>query len=217
MISSFSINGLTADQSANVADFITRIELSWTMDAVSQLEFDVLDENILMLSHNYFQVRREVTYNGHVFEISAHEIKQSKGKGLIHTVECRTKAVQLMKRDKNPEAFGESSASDFVRMACARYGLVCLAQSTAVKRTIVKATGPEVDESVWDVIQRLAADAQFVAFESDGTLYFGSQEWLLGKWANVEVNWPSEDSHTLFMLEAPNCRRSDDDPNEMDF
>lgn len=217
MLLPFTMGGLTESQTTNVADYLTKVELSWTMDAVSQLEFEVLDEQRVMLADNYFQIRREVVYDNHTFEISSHSIKQSKGNGVTHTVEARSKATQQMKRDKNPEAFGGISATDFARLIAERFGLKCIAQSTAVKRAVVKATSADADESVWDVLQRLASEAQFAAFESGGTLYFGSQEWILGKWANVEMKWPSDNTDVVTILECPDARRSDDDPNEKDF
>ena len=217
MITDITIDGMAPGQVATVREFITKMELSWTMDAVSQLEFDVLDEDRGMLANNYFQVRRPIWYKDHLFEISAHSISQSKGQGIIHKVEARSRPVQQMKRDKNPEAFGGISATDYARLIGERFGLKVQAQTTPVKRAVAKASSADSDESVWDVLQRLASEAQFAAFEADGTLYFGTQEWLLGKWANIEMKWPSEDRDQINILECPDCRRSDDDPNEMDF
>jgi hypothetical protein len=86
-----------------------------------------------------------------------------------------------MKRDKRPDTI-KGQGTDFVRRAAAKYGLKFYGQETTKKQNITKASGEKQAESLWDVIDRLAGDAKFVCFETDGYLIFASEQFLLHKW-----------------------------------
>jgi hypothetical protein len=68
-------------------------------------------------------------------------------------------------------------------------------------------------------LQRSAQEANFVVFEVNNTLYFGSEEWLLGKSGNVNLKYGfgalREDPVALYQI--PACGRSDDDVNAASF
>lgn len=216
-LSDFVIRDLSTNQMSNVTDFITSLSTSWSLDAVSQLSVTIHDMDMQMFLNNYFMVRREVTYRNDLFEIASVEIAQSEAKGAEVTLECRKAAIQRMKRDKNPEAYGGVTATDYAHIVADRFGLKFVGEPTSTARSVVKSNSSNTDESVWTVLGSLASKAQFNVFESDGTLYFASQEWLLGKWENLAFNFPSSLTGTgseFQILEIPNCRRSDDDPNE---
>lgn len=196
-------------------------EVSWTIDGVSQVTLTVRDENFKFGKANYFQIRRPVIYRNHVFEISAAEIEQGEDQHPIYRLELRTASVQAMKRDKSPQSYGGASATDFARTVATKYGLDFVGQATSVSRNVASATTDDADESVWDVLQRLASEAQFTVFESDGTLYFARETWLLGKWGNVTFEWPNplppRNLTPYHLIEIPNVRSSDDAPDEAEM
>jgi len=211
------IEGLVIEGISDISELVSSMEISLTLDSVSQITFNVWDEKLELLANNYFQIRRVLTYNGIEFEIAAAELSQGLGKGGMHKIEARRRVIQQMKRDKSPQSYGGVSATDYARILAEKFGLKFVGQTTAVKRSIVKATSGNNAESAWDVLRRLAGEAQFSVFESEGTLYFASQEWLIQKWGNYEFRWPAPETGPFMMLEIPTCRRSDDDPNAAEF
>lgn len=214
--SEISLSALTDAQNKTLQNRITQASISWTMDAVSELSFTVDDPNITMFKANWFQVRRDLDFGGSVFEIAAVQVGPGQGQGAKVEIQARLRAVQKMKRDKEPKAIQGVTATDFAALAAERYGLGFVGEATTTRRSIHKATGADSDESVWSVIQRLANESQFSSFEADGVLYFGSQEWLLGKWGNLTMTYPSPSSSPYQILEFPSCRRSDDQPIDAD-
>jgi hypothetical protein len=201
----------------SIRDAITSIDMSWTLDAASEVSFEVWDPEFRLVNGNYFQIRRDVRFNGDLFEISVVDIGQGPTQSPVVRIEARRKAIQRMKRDKNPEAYGGGTATDYARAVAAAYGLAFEGQGTDAKAVQIQASSDGRSDSVWDVLKRNANEAQFVVFESDNTLYFASEEWLLGKWANVAFNWPTLNPLDPFPLyQIPNCRTSDDDPRAAD-
>jgi hypothetical protein len=123
-----------------------------------------------------------------------------------------------MKRDKRPESYGGISATDYARIVAERYKLRFVGEPTSTQRVITKGSSDSADTSVWDVLKSSAGEAQFVFFEADNTLHFASQQWLLGRWGNIDLGPPGLLSNPEFpLLEHPNCRKSDDDPFQAEF
>jgi hypothetical protein len=211
-----SLPALTDAQNKTLQNRIISASLSWTMDAVSELSFSVDDPNMKMFKSNWFQVRRDMEFGGSFFEIAAVEVGPGQGQGAEVKIQARLRAIQRMKRDKEPKAIQGVTATDYAALAAQEFGLGFVGEATKTRRSVQKATGSDSDESIWSVVQRLAGEAQFSAFESDGTLYFASQEWLLGKWANIQIAYPSPASSPYQVLEIPSCRRSDDQPIDAD-
>ena len=198
---------------------VTKLEFSWTLDLVSEMSFEVIDHNMFLYNRNSFVIRRDVVYNQQVFEMSSITIRQDAGSAIKISVKARKKSLQLMKRDKNPESYGGVSATEFAGLVAERYGLRFVGESTSKSPVLGKSSGSSSDESVYDVLKRSASDANFVVFESDNTLYFASEQWLLGRWANVTLNWPNFTADTFFASASPfytfgmpECEKSDDDP-----
>lgn len=172
---------LSVQKEAEVHQNVTKLTVSYTMDEASQITVQILDPGFQMLTNNYFQIRRLIQYRGRLFEIASIEVGTADGATPMVTVEARSGPVQLMKRDKNPESFRNLSATEFAQTVASRYNLKFFGEQTPKKQSIVKSRSSTSDESVWDVMKRAASDAQFVCFESDGTLFFCSQQFLLGK------------------------------------
>jgi len=215
-----SIADLSSGQVGEIHQMTTELTVSFTMDLASEISFSVLDPDFRFMAGNYFQVRRDVLYRGKEFEISAIEVGTSSGGSPLITIDARSKQIQLMKRDKTPEGYRGISATDFAASVASRYNLKLFAEQTPTKQTIVKSRGSDSDESVWDVLKRLANEAQFVCFESDGTLFFCSHSFLMNKILIPDggiFEWPTLNPDAKFLLmDIPNMRRSDDDPLEAD-
>lgn len=192
---------------SDVRDAVTRISLSYTMDMASQLSIEIVDRDYVMGDAGYFQLRREVYLQDvranktSTFEIAAVTYAAGESDNLpVVRLECRTAAIQQMKRDKRQESFRQMSAGEFASIIAERHGLQIFGQSTSKIQSIVKSRSQNSDESVWDILNRLANDNQYVVFESDGVLYFCSQPFLLGKIGDGSVgidlvqapDWPGQ-------------------------
>jgi len=199
---------------------ILSISVSYSISAATAVTFSVIDPGLELTLQNYFQVGQTLVYRSHktydiksgsgvsnggfstdaaaevnnkymayFLEIADVTVEQSEGASPTVRVQCYTKAIQQMKRDKNPGVV-QGTGSDFVRNAAKKYGLGCIAQQTSTSRQITQASGDNVADSLWTVLERLAGESKdenknpFVLFESDGTLYFGTQQWLMYKWGH---------------------------------
>ena len=151
--------------------------------------------------NNYFQIGRDVIYETNtlneisntnnsgtnlikqkqLFEIASVTFAQGPGGSPTWQVKCYSKAIQQMKRDRNPGTV-KGTGSAFVKNAAIKYGLKYFGEETSKKQTVTKATGDKQADSLWDVLDRLAKDAKFVVYEVDGFLVFASEKFLLHKW-----------------------------------
>jgi hypothetical protein len=149
-----------------------------------------------------------------------------------------------MKRDRKPGVI-KGTSSSFAENAARKYGLDFVGQKTTKTANITTASGDKQADSVWDVIKRIAGENKFVCFEADGTLYFGSQKWLLHKWGLEEytvqkwlpkkrINIDEARYHsyltypqtvdgltgvaydTFKLLQLPTMHKSENDPHETD-
>jgi hypothetical protein len=151
--------------------------------------------------NNYFNIGRDVIYEtrtlnelsnefssefnvikqSQLFEIATVTFSPGPGGSPTWQVKCFSKAIQQMKRDRNPGTI-KGTGSNFVKLAAEKYGLKSFVQETSKKPSITKATGDKHADSLWDVLTRMASDAKFVIFEVDGYLVFASERYLMNKW-----------------------------------
>ena len=224
----FKLGDLGTFASRDVTQSITSMSTSLTLSGSSQVSVDVLDPNFGFAKANYFLIRRDIFYRNIWFEIAAVETSRSEAVHPQYSLECRSKAVQLMKRDKKPEAFRGMTGYDFAQAMAKRFAMKFVGEKTTKKQAIVKGKSKNSDDSVWTVLQSLAGEQKFICFESENTLFFCSEKFLLGKWGDpafkygeftfIPLIWP-EPSDTMLpsakgkylLLEQPRLRRSDDD------
>jgi len=198
-----------------LSEQIIDITISYSLSGATALTFSVIDPGLQLTLQNYFQVGQTIIYRSHktlvnpnsnsqlndadpvlsnsymgyFMEIADVTIDQSQGNSPIARVQCYTKAIQQMKRDRNPGAV-KGTGTDFVQNAAKKYNLDCIAQKTSATRQITQADGDNVADSLWNVLEKLAGESKdenknpFIIFESDGTLFFGSQQWLMYKWGH---------------------------------
>lgn len=237
--STISIADLTTNQVGQIAEYITNFSVSYKIDGAAEISFTVLDPDFKMLSANYFQIRRLISYKNMPYEIAAVEVGRGDGYSPSIEIQARSAAVQLMKRDKQPSAIGGVSAYDYARIAAGRFFLRFYGQSNPTVQSQFQVSSGNEDESVWDVLGRAASSLQYVLFESDGTLFFSSQPFLLGKLGidtdpsnifttsgsitafgintlnYIPITWPTPESEKRFIcIDMPRVRRSENDPLE---
>lgn len=181
----FIAAGSVSGTAYNIKDRVISMDVSLTMDSVSQLTFEVSDPGLVLADANYWNIRRPVRYRGMRYEISAYEISQGEA-GEVVRVEARNAACQLLKRNKGPSVFTEGNATVYASTKAREVGLKFFGENTVEQTTISQTSTTTSDESVWDVLKRLAGQYQYVIFESDGRLFFTSQKFLLGKYALVD-------------------------------
>ena len=180
-----------------IAQSVTNITVSYTVDGASQITVELVDENLAMWNNNYFAVNNIVLFNdGTVTErymIASHEISNGEGNYFKIKLELRTEAIQRMKLDKKPQAFRSTTGYEFAKKVAKKFGLEFLGQEPkGVKTTTIKVKTDKNQESVYDVLVRSAKDIQYLCFVMyaipEGktvavpTLFYGSPNWLLGRW-----------------------------------
>lgn len=169
----------------DISSRILSMEVSLTTDMASQVTITVADPGLRMMRANYFQLRQQITYLDQKWEISSLEVSPSNA-GEQVVAECRLQAIQKLKRDKGSKTFSDGSPTAFAQARAAEVGLEFFGESTPAKRTISRVRNDRTDESTWDVLKKLANDNQFWCFESDGRLFFTSQQFLLGKFSLIK-------------------------------
>jgi uncharacterized short protein YbdD (DUF466 family) len=193
------------EEIAEVRERLINLSVNYTMHMASELTFSVLDEDLRMVSKNYFNIGRVIAYVSEtfgtiekttlpdiserqvqLFEISNVGVAQGPGENPVITVTCYSRAVQQMKRDRHPGTIG-GSGTEFVKRAAHKYGLKFWGEHTSKSQHINKASAGSKAESLWDVISRLASDAKFVAYEVDGYLIFASEKFILKRWGTHEA------------------------------
>lgn len=210
-----SISNLQTGAMTQINGSILSSNVEYTSEMASQLSFDVIDFDLSMYNRGYFDVGRDVVYTTEtaldfdsfisdddtgfntdkkfvniIFEIANVTVGEGPGNSPLVQVKCYSKAVQQMKRDRNPSKI-PGNGTDFVKNAARRYGLRCFAEKTNKAKKINKATGDRQAESLWDVLSSLADEAKFLLFESDGVLFFASEKFLLNRWGTQKSIVPT--------------------------
>jgi hypothetical protein len=193
------------EEIAEVRERLISVDISYPMSMSSALNFTVVDEELNMLSKNYFNIGRVVAYMSEtfgtiekttlpdiaerqlqLFEIADVSVSQGPGENPTISVTCYSRAIQQMKRDRKPGTVG-GSGTEFVKRAAKKYGLKFWGETTSKSKNISKASSGNKSESLWDVITKLAGDAKFVVYEVDGYLIFASEKFILKRWGTHEA------------------------------
>jgi hypothetical protein len=206
------IGNLSKGVMEDILSSVLDCQVNYSMDMVTELSLNIFDTGFMFAKNNYFKITTDVLYTTKSIdssefnadgtakiqyitlklEIAEVSVSQSQGYNPIWNVKCRTKAIQQMKRDKNPGAVSSSSGTAFARAAALKYGLKFIGEETSKSVKINKASGTTAADSLWSVLGDLAASAKFKIFEADGTLYFASMKWLLAKWGTTTIVFNAE-------------------------
>jgi len=184
-----------------------------------------------------------------LFEVATISVKQGPASSAVWDLSLRTKAIQQLKRDRGAQSTA-GSAGNYVRRVANEFGLIPVVQHTTEGdpgEVNQFEAGKQRGDSKWDVIKRLAGSAggtgedqdnpQYVAFETNGYLFFCSMRWLLGKWGThsgrgqhrdpvtntvvekdftyIPVAWPPKPNDLVQLMQIPTVRKSDNDPLEV--
>jgi hypothetical protein len=160
---------------------LTSINVSYDIGATTEVSLKLVDQNYYMMENNYFVLRRVIKYRGREYEVAVVDIDVEDAVPVLN-VKLRSRAVQRMKRDKNPANMSASNGYELAKMLAIKYGLRFFGEQKPQKsQTIVTANTSKNDDSVWDVLTRTAQDGQSVCFEMDGALVYGTERFLMGK------------------------------------
>ena len=166
------------------SDNLVSVTVSYSMDLDNEISFEVVDEGYKMFDSNYFVIRRDLIYRGRRYEIAEISCQPGPGGAPSVVVKARNKAIQQMRRDKRPGSVTGSSGYEYAGNAAQKFGLQFVGQRSAKTKSTFKARTSDGEESVYDVLRRIANDNQFVIFEVDGVLVYAQQEWLLWKFGS---------------------------------
>jgi hypothetical protein len=160
------------------------VSVDFRMDMGSEITLKVMDNDYRMMDSNYFVIRRDITYRGRPYEISGVSSGPGEGGSPVITVQARNKGIQQMRRDKLPRSVSGSSAHDYAAAVAKKFGMGFIGQKTNTVHSTFKAGGSNNNQSTWELISNVAKDNQYVCFELDNILVFGSHQWLMWKFGN---------------------------------
>lgn len=160
------------------------ITVDFKMDIGSEITFKVLDNGYKMMDSNYFVIRRDITYRGRNYEIAAVSSGPAEGGSPVITVSARNKGIQQMRRDKLPRTVSGGSAYEYAAAAAKKFRMGFIGQKTNTVHSTFKSGGSNNNKSTWDVLKDMAQGNQYVVFELDNILIFGSHQWLMWKFGN---------------------------------
>lgn len=171
------------------AQAVTELKVSYEINGCAELSVKIADYKMEMWNSNYFQIGTPVLFKGkEVFEIATTEIEPSEGEYVSVSLQLRPQAVQQMKRNRTPQSFRSTTGFEFARKVAREYKLEFIGEEPkGIKQAAIKVKSKNNRESVYDVLQRAASDISFLCFVTDGKMFFGSPNWLLGRWGVDEV------------------------------
>ena len=129
----FKLGDLGTLQARDVTDAIVSFSTSLSISGSSEVKVGIVDPDFAMASANYFQIRRDIFYRNLWFEIAAVETQRSESIHPLYNLECRSKGVQLMKRDKKPEAYRGMSGFEFAKKVAKDFKLNFVGQQATKK------------------------------------------------------------------------------------
>lgn len=219
--------GEIGDDNVTVRESILSAQFDLSAKMVSEMQIKLYDPGFKMLNSNYFVIGRRIAFalpstlevedsgGGELtvsiqtvdFEIAAVSIEH----GSVDTVRvtARNRKMQQMRREKGQESFGRISPTAFAAATAARFGLEFFGEDTSVDGNIVREQTEQKDESTYDVLARLAREAEFMFFEANGVMFFASEEFILDKQPSIDINVPSNEADPFFAANLT-VRRSAD-------
>lgn len=192
-------------------------DIDTSIDQVTQLTMRFLDENYGRTSTGYYNTGLPVAYENYRLEVAASSTGQEAGVETV-SIDCRPRAVRLLKSQVGNKVLRNVSPTDFVRNECSSLGIGCVGQESARRLQVardVRGSGVSnrdtVEPSSWSTFQRLAKELNFLCFESGDTIYFGTLSWLIerGRADALRVEWRTGFPE-LEPIDPPACRKSVD-------
>lgn len=176
--------------------------VDFSVNAVSQVTVELSDPDFNL--HKRFKLQPDGTL--HLFDL-AYRIVQyglKQGPGAPHvTLVAQPEGVVKM-REASPAARTDISPTDYMQQVAQAAGLKFVGEASAVVPSVGPAQIPDLrgsgllvsattttpmrPETAWDVGQRLAGVLGFYAYESAGTYYFASANYLQNRGQQVQIS-----------------------------
>jgi len=209
-ISDLAIGEVHNNVQSEITEAVMELGVDLSLDMTTEMSFTVFDPDFRMLRNNYFQVRRPVSFQGYDYEIA--QIQMDRQGGGLDTVKitARSLPIQRMRRETGAASWDTISPSLFAKLMADEWGLKMFIQDSGEKVGITRQQGDNIDESTWDVLQRLAADLEFLVFESYGVLYFTSEEFLVQRQPGITINLFAEETDPWFPYSLSLSQNDDD-------
>jgi hypothetical protein len=195
---------------------ILTMTVNYSMDMASEISVEVHDPAFELARNNYFSIGRTIWYRSWTlaslespstegilkgnrmwqrFEIANATMGPGPALSAVWTLRLRPQGVQQLKRHKQTDSKITGTGHQFIANAANFYGMDSVTQETTKGSTWKSQGSSEVKESAWDVMRRIAGEdrskddqTQFMLYEADGVIFFGTQRWLLGRWGMTYVN-----------------------------
>lgn len=209
-IDDLTIGHLRDSVQREIKDAVLELGVDLTLDMTTQMRFTVLDPDFRMMKANYFQVRRSVGFKGFSYEIAGVEMLRTAGRTDECRVTMRSLPIQRMSREKGEQNWSNISAAQFAQQAGERHNLNVFIQDSPERPGIIRQQGENIDESTWDVLQRLAAELEYIVFESYGVLYFTSEEFLIERQPTIVVDMFATETDPWFPYSFALVQNDDD-------
>jgi len=208
--------GEIGNENVLVRESVLSAQFDMTAKMISELKLRLYDPGFKMLNSNYFMIGRRVAFvlpdtlvvedsggddvtvsvKTVDFEIAAVSVEHGASDTVMVT--ARNRKMQQMRREKGQESFGRISPTAFAAAAAARFGLQFFGEDTPVDGNIVREQTEQKDESTYDVLVRLAREAEFMFFEANGVMFFASEEFIISRQPSIEVTVPSNEDDPFF-------------------
>ena len=219
--------GEIGDENVLVRESVLSAQFDMSARMVSELKLHVYDPGFKMLNSNYFMIGRrvafvlpdtleiedsdgdDVTISVKTVDLEIAAVSAEHGANDTVRITARNRRMQQMRREKGQESFGRISPTAFAAATAAKFGLEFFGEDTPVDGNIVREQTEQKDESTYDVLARLAREAEFMFFEANGVMFFASEEFILSKQPSIEVTVPSNEDDPFFAANLT-VRRSTD-------
>lgn len=175
----------------------------------SELQITLSDEDGAIVDAAVARKRSRVFWGDLAFTVTGTEHGPREG-ALATTITARSAGWQALKARKGDRTWRGLSPTQVVQLQCAKVGLKCFGQPTAVRSSISRlAEGADrKSTSTLELIDRLAGENGFIYGEVAGVFYFAAPSWLVRRpgWA-ISGTDPS-------LAEQPTCVDTLDDKKE---
>lgn len=208
--------GEIGDDNVLIRDSILSAQFDMTAKMISEMKLHIYDPGFKMLNSNYFLIGRRVAFvlpdtmdvigsNGEDLTISVNTVdfeiaavSAEHGANDTVRVTARNRKMQQMRKEKGQESFGKISPTAFAAAMAAKFGLQFFGENTPIDGNIAREQNEQKDESTYDVLVRLAREAEFMFFEANGVMFFASEEFILKNQPSIEISVPSNEDDPFF-------------------
>jgi hypothetical protein len=198
--------------SADVAEAITGITMSFSASQVGQLSMALVDTaDAAIIRSGVFRKNTALDYADQHLEVRGLDITPGGG-GAALTVLARSRVIGVLRGPEHTSGaaggtWGEQDVPRWVADRCREAGATALVQPHLGSLTLTRAFG----ETTWDTMQTAARQTGCWCFEYEQVIVFGRPSWLADKrrrwW---DVYWNSYTDYTPGLTGMPSYSWSDD-------